>query len=137
MTRPPRLPIYLIAYVTTALASLPAHATGNTWCDAKQDDTSISLLTGRLPVLHVLSADITYDGVLWSTEKRDGSKAMAFGQGMMENRRLAVDFVDPNVERILFSLRVDFTGHDGEAPVAGKLTGNDGKVVDVLCQGDG
>lgn len=130
-----------ITITITALGALvapqPALATGNTWCNAKEGDASISLLTGRLPILHVLDADITWAGETWSTQKREGARPMLFGQGMMEDRRLAADFVDPNVERILFSLRVDFSGYEGEEPVAGKLTGHDGKTIDVLCQGDG
>lgn len=119
-----------------AVASFPgsALATGGIYCTGAQDpQITFGVATGRLPILAVLSAN-AFDGeTKYATRPEGDETAIAFGQGMSEPDRVAIDFTDPNVERIVLSLRVH-TAEDGHDGHHGELTFGDGKPIPVNCE---
>lgn len=90
---------------------------------------------GRLIVLHVLGSWAEIDGHAYSTgPERGEGEPFIVGQAFAEGDDLMVDFVDPNVERILVSLRV--TWHGDEEIYRGTL-GTPDRRVDVTCMEGG
>ncbi len=116
--------------VLTLLYAPSAFATGGISCAGK--DRSISISTGRLPVLDVLAAQAEISGQSWSTNETAGTQPFVFGQGMTETNRIAADFTDTNISRIIVSLRIDTTS-DYKGSYEGTLAGEDGTPVPVLC----
>ena len=100
-----------------AVAAWPAQATGEIACGGK--GVSIDLLVGRLDVLSIARAVIEIGGTTWSsTPDSWPGKAITVGQGFADDRVLAVDFTDENVDEVIGQLRV-FKGAEGESRAAG------------------
>lgn len=92
-----------------------AHATTSIGCtSADGGNVSVDIGTGTLPILNVLSATISADGQVWSTDGSLGTE-ISFGQGFSDGRQLLIDFTDPNIEEILVSVRIfqSFEGKSG------------------------
>ncbi len=115
-----------------ALAA-PAAASGGYFCEG--DDVALEMATGRLPVLQVIGAYAEAGGKAYSTGPERG-EGMPFvvGQAFADDDGVKVDFVDPNFEAILVSLRLRFDG-DEDWPLTGTLT-LDGTDYPVRCGGD-
>lgn len=120
--------------VAVAFHARPAQASGDIICDATDGSgASISIGVGHLPVLHVLSAFAT-DGVdTWSTNASGDERPFIFGQGYADNTRVIVDFTDPNVERIVVSLRLFQASGDKTYAEAGVLSFEGVAVFPVQC----
>jgi len=100
-----------------ALAAWPAQATGEIACGGK--GVSIDLLVGHLDVLSIARAVIEVGGTAWSsTPESWPGKPITVGQGFADDRMLAVDFTDENVNEVIGRLRV-FKGAEGESRAAG------------------
>ena len=107
-------------FVTLLAIALPtpALATGGVVCTG--EDVEFSASWGRLPVMSVLGAHARIAGRRLATARASGSEGdrtgeseiIAFGQGMFEPRRIAIDFTDENVERIVMRYRhgIDASG---------------------------
>ena len=90
---------------------------------------------GRLIVLHVLGGWAEIGGKTYSTgPERGEGEPFIVGQAFSEGDDLMVDFVDPNVEYLLVSLRL--TWHADEEMYRGTLSTPDTKV-DVTCMEGG
>lgn len=113
----------LVAASLYAASVITASATGDIDCTAMGDPgTSISIGVGHLPVLSVLSATVRHGDELWSTMEGEDRMPIAMGQGLIETDRIAIDFTDPNIERILISLRVIIAMDGRSVAQAGTLT---------------
>lgn len=96
----------------------PAAATGTIFCDGATDNSvAVQIGIGRVPVLAVLNARIAAGSAVYANdvEATPGAVPIVFGQGVFDEDRLRVDFTDPNVERIVVSLRIEraFEGKSG------------------------
>ena len=117
------------------LATGPVAATGQIICTATDvSGAAIDILVGRLPVLSVISATAT-DGIeTWSTHAIGNQHPIVFGQGIADDSRIIVDFTDPNIERIVISLRLFQESGDKSYAEAGVLSFEGGSVFPVQCE---
>ena len=94
------------------------------------------MATGRLPVLQVIGAYAQAGGEAYSTGPERGEGIpFVVGQAFADDTDVKVDFVDPNFETILVSVRMSFDGPDEDWPLTGTLTVDD-VVYPVRCGGD-
>jgi hypothetical protein len=111
------------------LLAAPATASAGLTCEGEGGWVDVAM--GRLIVMHVLGASAEIGGKTYSTgpERGEGEPFIA-GQAFAEGDAMMIDFVDPNIENILVSLRLkwDATGETW----AGKLAAGDA-VVEVSC----
>ena len=125
------------ALLSAALAPLSpgfAHATGDILCEATDGSgASISVGVGHLPVLAVLSATATDGTDVWSTSATGDETPIAMGQGFMDDRQVLIDFTDPNIERIVVSLRLVQASGDKTYAEAGVLSFDGESVFPVQC----
>ena len=113
-----------------SLAS-PAYATANLFCEG--EGAWLDALMGRLIVVNILGAAAEIGGKVYSTgpERGEGEPfvvGQAFGEPNGDN--ILIDFVDPNVERVLVGLRA--TWDDKLEMWSGTLTSGDTSVK-VTC----
>ncbi|WP_332701230.1 hypothetical protein [Devosia sp.] len=122
-----------LAVLASLALAAPAAASGGYFCEG--DDVALEMATGRLPVLQVIGAYAEAGGKAYSTGPERG-EGMPFvvGQAFADDDGVKVDFVDPNFEAILVSLRLRFDG-DEDWPLTGTLT-LDGTDYPVRCGGD-
>ncbi|WP_332685848.1 hypothetical protein [Devosia sp.] len=122
-----------LAVLASLALAAPAAASGGYFCEG--DDVALDMATGRLPVLQVIGAYAEAGGKAYSTGPERG-EGMPFvvGQAFADDDGVKVDFVDPNFEAILVSLRLRFDG-DEDWPLTGTLT-LDGTDYPVRCGGD-
>lgn len=123
--------------VLAALTILPgsARASGEIICDATDGSgASIAIGIGRLPVLHVLNAYASDGTGEWMIDPQGGETAMVFGQGYIDDSQVLIDFTDPNVERIIVSLRLFQSSTEKGSAEAGVLSFTDGGVFPVQCE---
>ncbi|SMQ65365.1 hypothetical protein SAMN06295905_1208 [Devosia lucknowensis] len=85
----------------------PAQASGGLFCEGEGGSADIAM--GRLVVMQVLGASVEIGGITYSTgPERGEGEPFAVGQAFAEGDDIMVDFVDPNFEDIIVSLRVRF-----------------------------
>jgi hypothetical protein len=93
------------------------------------------MATGRLPVLQVIGAYAEAGDTAYSTGPERGEGVpFVVGQAFADDDGVKVDFVDPNFETILVSVRMKFDG-DEDWPLTGTVT-VDGTSYPVRCGGD-
>lgn len=123
------------AILLLPLLAGPASATGSIGCEgAGDDDVSIELTIGSLPVLAVLGASIRVGDDFWSTGD-DTANRIAVGQAFSEERRVLVDFVDPNFETVLARLRLVSADEGKDQALAGTLAVSGRGAWPVVCIG--
>jgi hypothetical protein len=94
----------LVLAASLAFAA-PAFASGGIWCEG--DGVSAEIATGRLPVLHIIGAHAEAGGKAYTTgPERGQGEPFVVGQAFAGDEDVMVDFVDPNFEAILVSLRL-------------------------------
>ncbi|MEM8541554.1 MAG: hypothetical protein AAGF25_11435 [Pseudomonadota bacterium] len=121
-------------FLSTSLSTMNAHATGTIACDATDGSgAAIMIGVGRLPILAVISAFATAEGQDWSLDGSVGTD-IDVGQGFMDDERVLVDFVDPNFEEILISLRLFRSATGKSSAEAGVLTIHDVGSYAVMCE---
>lgn len=112
-----------------------ARATGDILCTATDGSgASISIGIGRLPVLAIISATATDGAETWSTSASGSERPFIVGQGFMDDRQVLVDFTDPNVERIVVSLRLFQLSGDKAFAEAGVLSFEGVSAFPVQCE---
>ncbi|SMH47853.1 hypothetical protein [Mesorhizobium australicum] len=113
-----------------ACAAWPAQATGELSCGG--EGVGIDLLVGHMDVLSIARAVITIGGESWSTapDIMPGTP-ITVGQGFEDDRMLAVDFTDENVNEIIARLRV-VKAEEGDSRVAGGVFTFKGKGAFVV-----
>lgn len=91
--------------------ALPVQASGGLFCEG--EGASVDIAMGRLIVLHVLGGRAEIGGKTYSTgPERGEGEPFIVGQAFSEGDDLMVDFVDPNVEYLLVSLRLTWDPED-------------------------
>lgn len=120
--------------VASQFCAMPARASGDIICEATDGSgASITIGVGHLPVLHVLSAQATDGQSFWSTAPSGDDIPIIFGQGFVDERQVLIDFTDPNVERVVVSLRLfQLSGGDDYAE-AGVLAFAEKSAFPVQC----
>lgn len=103
-----------------ALAA-PAAASGGIWCEG--DGVSLEVATGRLPVLQVIGAHAEAGALAYSTgPERGAGEPFVVGQAFAGDDDIMVDFVDPNFEAILVSVRLRYEDdREQEWPLSGTV----------------
>lgn len=105
----------------------PALATGSISCSSA-DGASIDLSIGHVPVAAILAANVIFGDTVWTT---DGD--ISVGQQFSNDDTFIADFTDPNIERIMVSLRL-FSATEGERfAMAGTLTLEGIGAFAVVC----
>jgi hypothetical protein len=122
------------ALVASLYLSVPAHATGEIFCEATDgSNASIDIEIGHVPVLAVLGATAT-DGVdTWSTHDIEGARPFILGQGFMDHSQVLVDFIYPNFEGVVVSLRLVHMAGSKSSAEAGVLSFEGASVFPVQC----
>lgn len=124
------------ALLALALAASPALATGQITCMTKGGkEANLSLTIGSLPVLAVVNARVDAFGQAWAMNPQSGETEIAVGQAAEDGGRMIVDFVDPNVERILVSVRLQQAQEGGDMALAGTLLVSGHGAVAIVCEG--
>lgn len=121
--------------LTATFAAGEAHATTDIFCTATDGSgASIQLGVGTLPILAVISARATDGSETWSTDPQGGERAFSYAQGFIDERELRADFTDPNIERVVVSLRVVRGAGDKTFAQAGVLDFENLSVFPVSCE---
>ena len=111
-------------------------ASGGIWCEA-DGGVSAEIATGRLPVLQVIGAHAEAGGKAYTTgPERGEDEPFVVGQAFAGDDDVMVDFVDPNFETILVSLRLRW---EDDREQEWSLTGTmmlDGNSYPVRCGAD-
>ena len=111
-----------------ALAS-PVQASGGLFCEGEGGWVDIAM--GRLVVMQVLGAAAEIEGKAFSTgPERGEGEPFAVGQAFAADDAIMVDFVDPNFEDIVLSLRVTW---DNAAESYSGVLSTSTATVDVSC----
>ncbi|MBV6658205.1 MAG: hypothetical protein KI785_10620 [Devosiaceae bacterium] len=117
----------------TASAS-PALATSSLECQGvDNEDVSLLLTLGSVPVLAVVGAHISTPTETFSMRAEGGETSILVGQGFQDTDSLMVDFVDDNVEAVLVSLRLARAEGDKQLVEAGVLTVRQTEAYAVNC----
>ncbi len=123
--------------LATTLATSPALATGGVYCDGTHDDSVGAYLTvGRVPGFAVVGTRITAKGKAWDLHALDGAAPIVLVQGAIAGDLILADFADPNVERIVASLRVVRIENDIDVAAGGVLSIPGVGVWPVVCEID-
>lgn len=121
----------LAAAAASFLLASPAYATANLICEG--EGAWVDALMGRLIVVQILGASAEIGGKTYSTgPDRGEGEPFVVGQafGELDGSNIMIDFVDPNIERVLVGLRV--TWDEALEVFSGKLTAGE-TSVDVTC----
>lgn len=118
------------------LAAGPAYATGTIYCQAPENDASVTLTIGSVPGLAVVGAVIDADGRTWQYQQAiPDVEEVAVSQAAQIGPLTAVDFVDENYERRVLSIRI-VTAEEGDLPAsAGVLTVHGAGSWAMICSG--
>ncbi|MEM0899850.1 MAG: hypothetical protein AAGI92_07865 [Pseudomonadota bacterium] len=118
--------LILMPSIANATASLECSGTGD-------EDVSLLLTLGTAPVLAVVGGRIDTPTESFAFIANAGETEIIVGQGFTDEGTLSVDFVDPNVETILVSLRLVRARGDKELAEAGVLTIRQTEAFAVNC----
>jgi hypothetical protein len=120
-----------LALLASLATAAPARASGGFLCEG--ESVSLNIATGRLMVLNVLGAYVEAGDRAWSTgpERGEGTPIIV-GQAFGDDEQVLVDFTDPNIESILISVRLRFTGEDEDWPLSGTMTA-EGTSYAIRC----
>ena len=126
--------IWLALVASLALAA-PAAASGGIWCEG--EDVSIDIATGRLPVLQIIGAHAQAGAIAYTTgPERGEGEPFVVGQAFAGDDAIMVDFVDPNFEAIVVSLRLRYEDdREQEWPLTGTIALGE-KAYPVRCGAD-
>lgn len=120
---------------TMICAAAPAMATGGIYCEGARDkDVSAYISLGRVPGFAALNARFTTKDKMWSTSEEPGSIPVEMTQGASFGQMVVADYVDPNYEQILVSLRVVSVSNDIDVAAGGVLSIPGVGVWPVVCE---
>lgn len=101
----------LLAYGLSISAAL---ATGESICRAVDgSDAEFGFGFGHVPGLVIVSATIRAEGQHWSIVEAEGAIPIRIAQAARDGSRTIIDFVDPQFNEILASVRI-MTGTEGD-----------------------
>ncbi|MBX3532522.1 MAG: hypothetical protein KF849_18135 [Rhizobiaceae bacterium] len=114
------------------LGASPAHATGDISCTG--EGVSVDMLVGRLQVLSILRTVITLGDETWSSDQSYvKGTPITVGQAFEDDRFMAIDFMDDNLERIVGRIRV--VNLDEISAGAFSMDGKGSWIVDCSLRG--
>ncbi|MBO6604344.1 MAG: hypothetical protein JJ938_09030 [Roseicyclus sp.] len=117
-----------------AVAAGPAAATGEVYCEAPGASGAVfSYGFGSVPGIALVNATIRVEGQRWSLIEADGAIPMSLAQASLENRRTLIDFADPNMERIVASVRLLSAVEGDDTVTVGTLHIPGTGVFPLLC----
>lgn len=123
----------LSALILTASGLVEAHATGSLSCSGVDEDVSVELTLGTLPVLAVVGGRIATPSGHYAINPQGGETPIIVGQAFGDTRGISVDFTDPNIMQVLISLRTVRGEGDKQVVEAGVLTVEQTEVYAVSC----
>jgi hypothetical protein len=111
-----------------------AHATGEIVCEAAGGgEASVFLTIGHLPVLAVVNGGVEAFDKRWALNPENGETPIAVGQGCADGERTVIDFVDPNYEGVVLSLRLEQALEADSFAQAGVLKVTGLGAVPMVC----
>ncbi|MCB9993461.1 MAG: hypothetical protein H6873_07365 [Hyphomicrobiaceae bacterium] len=122
------------AFVAASLVALwasPVLATSSVSCASLDFNQRVDLTLGDVPGAAVVGAGIEFGKTRWSLVDGD----IAVGQAFFEDQRWMIDFVDPNFERILASLRLLQASEAGDYVLDGILIVPGEGAWPLICEG--
>jgi hypothetical protein len=120
--------------VASLTLAAPVAASGGIWCEG--DNAYAEINTGRLPVLHIIGAHVEADEAVYSTgPERGEGQPFVVGQAFGDDTGIMIDFVDPNFQDILVSIRLRYEGDDEDWPLSGTMQ-LDGTAHAIRCGAD-
>lgn len=120
-----------LAAIAIVACTTPALATSSIDCQSPDGSAGVNLVMGTLPVAAVVAANVFAGDLTMRLARGD----MMVGQQFAGSQFLWIDFVDPNVEKILVELRLNFADGDNGSAVAGTLRIADHGAYPVICEG--
>jgi hypothetical protein len=124
------------ALAALASAISPAAATGQITCETPGGkEAALSYTVGSVPVLAVVNARIDAFGQTWSMSPQGGETAVIVGQAAQDGSYTIIDFVDPNVEQVLVSVRLHRSTEGDASAQAGTLRAPGFGVTAIVCEG--
>ena len=122
--------------LTLALAAGPALATGDIFCEAPDGSAEVHLGVGHVSVLAIFSARLEAGGNAWATTPMADETEIIVGQAYRDAAGMAVDFTDPNVERIVAEIRTFLASEESTFVETGWLRVPGTGVWPLLCEGN-
>ena len=123
--------------VLSVLMADPAGATGTIGCRSVDASTpaAVEINVGQLPALVPIWVRVTVGEMRWTSPGGDAGTLVTILQSFDDGRSLVIDLAEPNVEKVLFSIRLfrDMEGRD--LAHAGTLRGADIGAFALVCQG--
>ena len=110
----------LLIAASALISAGSVHASGTISC-AGEPDVSVDLTIGSLPVLSVVTANLSAGQRALSIGAEAGQDAVIVGQAFREHDEIRVDFTDPNVERVVAELRLFEAIEERDHAMAGTL----------------
>jgi hypothetical protein len=123
--------------IAFAFSAGPANAAGTISCQSvdAEPPAAVEITVGQLPALVPVSVRVLIGEQVWNTlDSGDGvtlalMQAFDFGQGLL------IDLADPNVERVLFRIRLFREEEARDLAVAGTLGAAGIGAFALVCQG--
>lgn len=126
-----RTPLFALL---VAVAAGPANATGEVYCEAPGASEVVFYYGfGSVPGIAIVNATIRADGKHWSLVEAEGAIPMTLAQASLDNMRTIIDFADPNVERIIASVRLLSAVEGDDSVTVGTLRIPGTGVFPLLC----
>jgi hypothetical protein len=129
----------LICSVMMALAgaAAPASAAGTISCHSvdAEPPAAVEITVTQLPVLVPVSVRVLIGEQEWNTLDSGGGVTMALMQAFDFGQGLLIDLADPNVERVLFRIRLFREEEARDLAVAGTLGAVGIGAFALVCQG--
>ena len=124
----------LALFCTLSLITTPANASGGVFCASKDGIAEISINMGRVPIYAPTFAAARLGKKQWSSMPQPGDIELGSSQGLIRKDTLSVDFADANIEKIIITLEVNYSGEEFENGYPGTLIFEDGIKHNVFCE---
>ena len=114
------IPRALILSLLLAAAAGTARATETVICTSADGGPEISMLTGTLDVVSIVSASVEHDRKKWATDG-EGAMKIIVGQAFETSTQLVVDFTDEGLSTKVAELRLVKAGEEGMFAAGGTI----------------
>ncbi|MCB1516404.1 MAG: hypothetical protein KDJ19_02125 [Hyphomicrobiaceae bacterium] len=121
----------VFASILALLFATPAFATGTVSCESPDQSAFVGLTVGSVPGAAIVGAALGFGETQWSIETGD----IAVSQAFVEEGRWLIDFVDPNFERVMASVRLVEAIEGEDYVLAGLLSVPGEGAWPLICEG--
>ncbi|MEO1308190.1 MAG: hypothetical protein AAFV38_09760 [Pseudomonadota bacterium] len=130
----------VIAILAISVVPSAALATGEIFCEAPDAAAQFGYTFGTVPGIALVSASFTANGQSWATTASGGTPEpdvtpVAVAQAAYDSGQTLIDFVDPNFEQIVASVRLVHADNDAGFAIAGVLAVEGHGVWPMICDG--